>query len=403
MSIVIATYWLTVFHLARRDAGTITPTPTATARRPVTASSRPMMTTTIQASILSICSSETSAAATSNLSAIGSSNVPSVVTWLRRRAITPSSQSVSEARMKMPAAITAWTRDDEIRKTMRRGTATIRVIVRPMGKFTRAPYTRSALESLSGADDHLVNVRPVHRHHRRRVQHQAGGDVAAPSPRRQVAGPGRILAQPAHVLAVAAAELQRFARGPTQPGGRLFALEAIDQQSGAGVVLERDRPSLAGAHQRHVAPLAHGPRRRRAQVHEAGDADGGRAARGQERLGPVAGRHDQRLAPHPLGREVEGRVAQIEAGERLSATLAGDDYGPARQSGGPLVSLVGAGDGDDAVAAVDERGDDAGARPKDVDDEDGDPGQRHRPRRFGRQGDVDAHPVSSGDRAGRGS
>src|SRR5262249_41478642 len=80
MSIVIATYWLTVFHFANRDAGTMTPTPAATARNPVTASSRPMITTTIHASILSIRRSDTSAAATSSLSAIGSSSVPSVVT-----------------------------------------------------------------------------------------------------------------------------------------------------------------------------------------------------------------------------------------------------------------------------------------------------------------------------------
>src|SRR3989441_11791784 len=144
---------------------------------------------------------------------------------MRDRATRPTSPSVSEARMKMPAAITAWTRDDEIRKTMRRGTATIRVIVRPMGKFTRTPYARSALASLSGADDHLVNVRQVHWHDRRRVEHQAGGNVRPPAPGRQVAGPGRVLAQPPHVLAVAAAELPRptrdrthFGRPPPPPG-----------------------------------------------------------------------------------------------------------------------------------------------------------------------------------------
>ena len=51
---MIATYWLTVFHLASREAGTIDAHAAATARSPVTASSRPMITTTIQASILSI-------------------------------------------------------------------------------------------------------------------------------------------------------------------------------------------------------------------------------------------------------------------------------------------------------------------------------------------------------------
>src|SRR5437867_3428324 len=160
MSIVIATYWLTVFHFASRDAGTITPTPAATARKPVTASSRPMIT------------------------------------------------------------------------------ATIRVIVRPMGKFTRTPYARSALASLSGADDHLVNVRQVHWHDRRRVEHQAGGNVRPPAPCRQVAGPGGVLAQPPHVLAVAAAELQRLTGDRTHFGRRLLPLEAIHEQARAGVVLE---------------------------------------------------------------------------------------------------------------------------------------------------------------------
>ena len=74
-------------------------------------------------------SSDTSAAATSSLSATGSSRVPSVVTWLRRRATTPSSQSVNDAATKMAAAIRAWTRDDEMRNRMSSGAATIRVIV----------------------------------------------------------------------------------------------------------------------------------------------------------------------------------------------------------------------------------------------------------------------------------
>jgi hypothetical protein len=41
-----------------------------------------------------------------------------------------------EARMKITEAMSASTRDDEMRKTMRSGTATMRVIVRPIGKFT---------------------------------------------------------------------------------------------------------------------------------------------------------------------------------------------------------------------------------------------------------------------------
>ena len=38
--------------------------------------------------------------------------------------------------MKIAAAISACTRDDEIKNTMSSGTATMRVKVRPIGKFT---------------------------------------------------------------------------------------------------------------------------------------------------------------------------------------------------------------------------------------------------------------------------
>src|SRR5262245_52520874 len=140
--------------------------------------------------------------------------------------------------MKMPAAITAWTRDDEIRKTIRRGTATMRVIVRPMGKFTLAPCARDVVATLSGPDDHLVNVRHVHGHHRRRVEQQAGGHVVPPPSRGQMPGPRRIRAEPPHVLAVAAPEGQRLARGRAQPGRRLVPLEAVDEEAGTGMILD---------------------------------------------------------------------------------------------------------------------------------------------------------------------
>src|SRR6267142_1396611 len=177
INMVIATYWLTVFHLARREAGTMTPTDAATARRPVTASSRPTITTTIHASILSMARSDTSAAATRSLSAIGSRSVPRVVTWLRRRASIPSAQSVMAARMKMAAPIKAWTRDDEMRKTMSNGTATMRVRVRPIGKFTLELRRRKCASLLSVVAHDLVNVRHVSRHELRRVQTQAHVDV----------------------------------------------------------------------------------------------------------------------------------------------------------------------------------------------------------------------------------
>ena len=107
----------------------------ATPRSPVTASSRPMMTMATQAPIMSTCTRATSAAATSSLSATGSSRVPNRVTWFRRRAMGPSSQSVSEAATKMTAAISTQRRSEEITKTMMSGTRTIRNSVNAMGRF----------------------------------------------------------------------------------------------------------------------------------------------------------------------------------------------------------------------------------------------------------------------------
>ena len=62
------------------------PQPAATLRRPVTANSRPRMIMTIQAGTASISTRDRNAAAVSSLSAMGSSRIPSRVTWLRRRA-----------------------------------------------------------------------------------------------------------------------------------------------------------------------------------------------------------------------------------------------------------------------------------------------------------------------------
>src|SRR5204863_335252 len=79
---------------------------------------RPWIAMAIQAWIMSTWTREMRAAATRSLSATGSRRVPRRVTWLRRRATRPSSQSVREAAKKMRAAIKTCTRDDEIRKTM---------------------------------------------------------------------------------------------------------------------------------------------------------------------------------------------------------------------------------------------------------------------------------------------
>ena len=82
----MATTCATIFPLPRPEAGMRWPQPAATLRRPVTASSRPRMIITIQAGALSISTSERKAAAVSSLSAMGSSRMPSLVTWFRRRA-----------------------------------------------------------------------------------------------------------------------------------------------------------------------------------------------------------------------------------------------------------------------------------------------------------------------------
>src|SRR5262249_35484038 len=196
------------------------PMDAATARRPVTASSRPTITTTIHASILSTERSDARAAATKSLSAIGSSSVPSVVTWLRRRASIPSAQSVMEARMKMAAAITACTREDEMRNTIRSGTATIRVRVRPIGKFTLELRCRDeSATSLSEVAHDLVNVRHVPGHERRRVKAQARVDVGAPTGRDEAARPRRVPLETAYVVDIAPTRVQRVASSVAEHGG----------------------------------------------------------------------------------------------------------------------------------------------------------------------------------------
>jgi hypothetical protein len=68
-------------------AAITTPSSTASARSPVTASSRAMITIAIQAWRRSSATSETSAATISSLSASGSISFPNVVTSSRRRAM----------------------------------------------------------------------------------------------------------------------------------------------------------------------------------------------------------------------------------------------------------------------------------------------------------------------------
>src|SRR5439155_365956 len=213
----------------------------------------------IQASILEIASSETSAAATSSLSAIGSRRVPSVVTWLRRRATTPSAQSVIAARMKMAAAISAWTRDEEIRNTMSSGTATMRMRVSPMGRFTRRLRPKRRLAALLSAPwNDLVNAREVDRDERGRVQAQARADVGAPSGGEEC--PGAITGREVDGPAVDALDRELDGRvAQVEPGNRL-ATALTRRERGVGALRRCQPPGLGGIGDRRDRDAAVGER-----------------------------------------------------------------------------------------------------------------------------------------------
>ena len=84
---MIAATCSAVFTFPSQLAEITTPCSTATARNPVTASSRAMITIAIHACSRSSATSETSAATISSLSASGSISFPNVVTSSRRRAM----------------------------------------------------------------------------------------------------------------------------------------------------------------------------------------------------------------------------------------------------------------------------------------------------------------------------
>src|SRR5262245_48037058 len=154
--------------------------------------------------------------------------------------MTPSSQSVMEARMKITAAIRASTRDDEMRKTMRSGTATMRVIVRPIGKFTPTlPCRWRRAATLSSARDDLVNVGTVHGHERRGVETEAGVHVRAAPGADQVACPAGILAQSPERGGVALGHSSRFARGRGEIARGSAQGQAGGEQARTDLVFER--------------------------------------------------------------------------------------------------------------------------------------------------------------------
>src|SRR5437773_719608 len=225
ISIVIATYWLTVFHFARREAGTIT----------------------------------------------------------------------------------AWTRDEEIRNTMSRGTATMRVRVSPMGRFTQRlrPQRRMA-EVLSASGNDLVNAREVDRDECGRVQAQARGDVGAPSGGDQPPRPGRVVPQTRHVPGVAPAHGERRERRRARRGAPSGGPDLLHEKAGARVVFERASTPLAGAHDDDVQPVPGRPARRGAQVDEGGHPHRPCLARREKCPGAVTGREVDGPAADTLERELDG-------------------------------------------------------------------------------------------------
>jgi hypothetical protein len=93
-----------ILILPSAEAGIWMPLAEAIARNPVTAISRPMMTTAIQAGTACVPTRQMRAEATSSLSAVGSSSWPRMVVCFFLRAQSPSSVSVSVARRKMAKA-----------------------------------------------------------------------------------------------------------------------------------------------------------------------------------------------------------------------------------------------------------------------------------------------------------
>ncbi len=104
-------------------------------RRPDTANSRPITTTTIHAGAMSSSTSEMNAAEMSSLSAMGSSSVPSVVISPRRRASQPSRKSVATAVRKISRPTVSRPSNFVRSTTTRNGTRKMRVSVRALGRL----------------------------------------------------------------------------------------------------------------------------------------------------------------------------------------------------------------------------------------------------------------------------
>ena len=141
----IPTTWAAIFHFPSFEAAIVIRSPAAIARIPETANSLPTMMQTAHASASWRSTREMRAAETRILSAIGSSSIPSVVTFLYLRAIQPSRKSVSAATRKTPSATYSLAGIRVRRMTTRSGTRKMRKSVSAFGRFGTAAHSRRPL------------------------------------------------------------------------------------------------------------------------------------------------------------------------------------------------------------------------------------------------------------------
>src|SRR5919109_1018434 len=131
-----AATWSSVFTFPSQLAAITTPRSAATARSPVTASSRAMITIATHPARRSSETSETSAATIRSLSASGSISFPNTVTSSRRRAMYPSRPSVKAASANTPAASASPFGVSPRSATTITGTARMRSRVRTFGRLS---------------------------------------------------------------------------------------------------------------------------------------------------------------------------------------------------------------------------------------------------------------------------
>src|SRR4051812_45847561 len=104
MASAMARNWIVVLSLPSMLGAITSPSEAITPRRPISTSSRPMISATIHGDTRLTPSSAISTPETSSLSAVVSRNEPSLLVTFQRRASPPSTQSVAAAMQKSAAA-----------------------------------------------------------------------------------------------------------------------------------------------------------------------------------------------------------------------------------------------------------------------------------------------------------